>query len=129
MTIRVGSAPDGKDFIAHKKSLSARSEYFRNILEDDEITLHPISLPEKDPIMFQMCLQYVYTGELIWSESGAEAFSILNLHELELSAIRAATRDEFIKLVLLYAFAQSLRDGWMKNCIIRHFYGLILWEY
>ncbi|GBC01602.1 hypothetical protein RclHR1_04260002 [Rhizophagus clarus] len=66
--IQVGENQNTKEFRAHSVILRARSSYFRGALSSNWITkqnnMIMFNKPNVTPIVFDMILKYIYTGEL-----------------------------------------------------------------
>ncbi|PKY30573.1 hypothetical protein RhiirB3_447728 [Rhizophagus irregularis] len=79
--IQVGENQNIKEFRAHSVILRARSLYFKSALSSNWVTKKDnmiiFSKPNLTPIIFDMVLRYIYTGELDLTEQSGE--NILNL--------------------------------------------------
>ncbi|CAB4433046.1 unnamed protein product [Rhizophagus irregularis] len=79
--IQVGENQNIKEFRAHSVILRARSLYFKSALSSNWVTKKDnmiiFNKPNLTPIIFDMVLRYIYTGELDLTEQSGE--NILNL--------------------------------------------------
>ena len=107
ITVRVGQEPNEKDFLAHESYLTTQSEFFRRALHGklQKAESRIVKLPEDDPEIFGLYLNYVYTGHL---PTTCEAEKDLTAHYLSLM-------DEYHQLFSVYVMAEKLLNPDAKN--------------
>ncbi|RGB41537.1 hypothetical protein C1646_662945 [Rhizophagus diaphanus] len=79
--IQVGENQNMKEFFVHSIILKARSTYFRRALSDEWIikknNMFEFKKPNIDPAVFEMILNYIYSGDLKLIKSGGFIFKLL----------------------------------------------------
>ncbi|GBC01388.1 hypothetical protein RclHR1_04170013 [Rhizophagus clarus] len=101
--IQVGENNDTKEFRAHSVILRARSQYFKSALSTEWITkknnMIMFSKPNITPIVFDMVLKYIYTGELNFEDHlNEDIFGLLIASdELLLEELSEPVQDYLIK--------------------------------
>ncbi|CAK4018747.1 btb poz domain containing [Lecanosticta acicola] len=111
-TVVVGAGDAQKAFNIHKSFLSKTSEFLKRACNGDwkEGEAKKIEFPEQAPEVFEIYLQWLYTGDLVFLE---EATPSKDAPGVEGYAARA-----FHSLVDLYCLADMLRDSHACNTVI-----------
>ncbi|RGB41559.1 hypothetical protein C1646_793802 [Rhizophagus diaphanus] len=122
--IQVGENQNIKEFRAHSVILSARSTYFKSALSTNWITkrnnMFIFNKPNITPIVFEMILKYIYTGELDLTEQKSE--DILEL----LVASDEMLFEELFEHLQDYLI--NKREAWIKNnyvLVLNSIYNLV----
>ncbi|KAF2241958.1 hypothetical protein BU26DRAFT_387892, partial [Trematosphaeria pertusa] len=112
VTVRVGKEPESKDFVAHESILTSRSEFFRRALNGnwEEAHAHIVHLPEDEPDIFGIYLNYVYTGRLHTMSVDSEELATLDHNKF-----RTTVNEEYNNLFCLYILAEKLQDTPTKD--------------
>jgi hypothetical protein len=66
VTIQVGLESNDAKIVAHESFLTMRSEFFRRAMNGawEEADTRVVKLPEDDPDIFALYINYVYTAQL-----------------------------------------------------------------
>jgi hypothetical protein len=115
ITIRVGKEPEHKDFIAHESFLTSRSEFFRRALNGNwkEAETRTISLPDDDHRIFDIYMNFVYTGQFITTRKSQEEHSSLDFRTWCTFMVK-----EYDDMFCVYVLAEKFQDIATKNTVI-----------
>jgi hypothetical protein len=112
LIVQVGNEPGSEDFIVHESFLTSRSGFFRRALNGNwaESDTRIVKLPEDDPHIFALYLNYVFNGQLATMGKTPEEFATLGLLEFY-----KHIHHEYEEVSRLYILAEKLQDVATKN--------------
>jgi hypothetical protein len=115
VTIQVGLEPNDAKFVAHESFLTARSEFFRRAINGSwkESDTRVVKLPEDDPEIFALYINYIYTGQLVTAQKSNEEFATLDF--IDFGKIIHA---EYHALFCVYVMAEKFVDIATKKAVL-----------
>ncbi|KAF2731071.1 hypothetical protein EJ04DRAFT_418566, partial [Polyplosphaeria fusca] len=117
--VRVGKDPYQEQFLAHEGTLIKYSEFFKRALSGSwvESDLRIITLPEDDPEIFELFLNYLYTKQLPIQEQ--KDYTTLTEEEYGSQFNRECER-----VGQIYVMGEKLQSTIVKNAAIFAILGL-----
>ncbi|GBC04322.1 hypothetical protein RclHR1_05610009 [Rhizophagus clarus] len=111
VVIQVGENQNVKEFRAHSVILRARSPYFKSCVSTiNENNMVTFNKPNVTPVVFDMILKFIYTGELnLTNRSGEDIFGLLVASDQLLI-------EELLRYVQDYLLEKQI--NWVQNNII-----------
>ncbi|CAN9104502.1 hypothetical protein CC77DRAFT_1047498 [Alternaria alternata] len=115
VTIRVGEAPNTKDFIAHEAFLTSRSEFFRRAMNGNwkEAETCIINLPDDTAEAFACYINHVYTGQLPTTSKTTSELKKLTVEEFE-----HHVNDQYRIIFDVFVLSEKLQDVTTKNAMM-----------
>lgn len=121
ITFIAGNEPDQKKFYSHKLLLSVCSDVFRNMFNDSSNKIDEIHIPEVEPHIFQMVLNYIYTENLETDDmdDAIKIFYVANKYVINelLNASREIIKEKLNSqnVCLVYDMAIQTNDEILQN--------------
>jgi hypothetical protein len=115
LAIRVGKEPNHVDFGTHESFLTSRSDFFRRAMNGNwtEADTRVVKLPEDDPNVFGLYLDYVYTGQLTTMEKTPAELAALEPIDFDHQIYQ-----EYEEVFRLFVLAKKLQDVATKNAAL-----------
>ncbi|KAF7956183.1 hypothetical protein EAE96_005103 [Botrytis aclada] len=119
--IHVGRGKEKKLFRVHKKKICAQSSYFKECFKNGkEVT----KLPFKSPKLFDIIVEWVYTGELHSIDDTIPHITMYSLYQLAEFVELPAAMDSIMDLIRsrhyekdFYIGARSVEDIYNNTCL------------
>jgi len=110
ITVRVGEAGSTKDFSVHEELVRANSPFFEAALgrEWKEAVEGVVTLPDDNPEIFGIYVQWLYCGQIFSQVQGKEGEKVDAARWIE----------EWNRLDQCYALGDKLQDTDFKDCIV-----------